>query len=471
METESALERAYRRLLLAYPRRYRRERGTEILTTLLDAARPGQRRPAARDALDLVLGGLRRRLAVPRGPLPGLAATLVALLAAVATPAGAGWVSWRTTAATPDLAAAREAVDSAIARPPVRDPLHYDQPFDLAGEGRFDPASARIGYSYAVPPSAIPAEVAAARDRLAAAGWEVTPVRDDGGLLDFWAARDGTIVHIGGYPLDPGASEPLWADVHTRAPGWFAPLVLAGAGAGALAGWLCAGWALRRCRRDDGRLRPVVVVFGGLGLLAGVPVLLSTAYHGVAATAAGGWSTMDAMFPAVALSRAQPLSLFAGAWLLVAALAAALPPRPGRGVQPWRLGLWSAATAHLAFAGAWCFVVALYLTRLATSGGDRQGMLGGAYDPKDLVPFGVGPLNPFAWGYSLVSLLFLLGFLASPGLLGLSVPLLVASRRTVTPAAGRTAWRVLLVAAATALALPLMTATPLGRDALTWWLD
>lgn len=40
------LRRCYQRRLRAYPRWYRRERGAEILTVLLDAAAPGQRRPA-----------------------------------------------------------------------------------------------------------------------------------------------------------------------------------------------------------------------------------------------------------------------------------------------------------------------------------------------------------------------------------------------------------------------------------------
>jgi DNA-directed RNA polymerase specialized sigma24 family protein len=56
------LARRYRRLLLAYPDSYRRQRGEELLGTLLDAARPGQRRPTTADATDLVLGGLRQRL-------------------------------------------------------------------------------------------------------------------------------------------------------------------------------------------------------------------------------------------------------------------------------------------------------------------------------------------------------------------------------------------------------------------------
>jgi DNA-directed RNA polymerase specialized sigma24 family protein len=56
------LARRYRRLLLAYPDSYRRQRGDELLGTLLDAARPGQRRPTAAETADLLLGGVRQRL-------------------------------------------------------------------------------------------------------------------------------------------------------------------------------------------------------------------------------------------------------------------------------------------------------------------------------------------------------------------------------------------------------------------------
>lgn len=57
----SDLEGRYRALLRAYPKRYRAERGDEIVGTLLDAAAPGQRRPTAREAASLILGGLRTR--------------------------------------------------------------------------------------------------------------------------------------------------------------------------------------------------------------------------------------------------------------------------------------------------------------------------------------------------------------------------------------------------------------------------
>jgi hypothetical protein len=52
----------YRALLLAYPAAYRGERGEEIVGTLLDGARPGQRWPSPREACGLVVGGLRSRV-------------------------------------------------------------------------------------------------------------------------------------------------------------------------------------------------------------------------------------------------------------------------------------------------------------------------------------------------------------------------------------------------------------------------
>jgi hypothetical protein len=54
-------ERGYRRLLRAYPAWYRRERGEEILDTLLAAAQHGRTRPSLRDGGALILGGLRVR--------------------------------------------------------------------------------------------------------------------------------------------------------------------------------------------------------------------------------------------------------------------------------------------------------------------------------------------------------------------------------------------------------------------------
>jgi hypothetical protein len=59
--TQEALEARYRLLLGAYPKRYRRERGAEMIGTLMDAASPGQQRPTVREGATLVLRGLQTR--------------------------------------------------------------------------------------------------------------------------------------------------------------------------------------------------------------------------------------------------------------------------------------------------------------------------------------------------------------------------------------------------------------------------
>ena len=60
----ATLERRYRRLLLAYPDAYRRRRGDELLSTLLELSRPGQRWPAPRQARALLLAGVRVRAGI-----------------------------------------------------------------------------------------------------------------------------------------------------------------------------------------------------------------------------------------------------------------------------------------------------------------------------------------------------------------------------------------------------------------------
>jgi hypothetical protein len=75
-------ERRYSRLLRLYPEAYRRERGAEILATLMEAGRPVGRETAA-----LILGGLRARAGLTGFTAPGrlwLSALRLAALALVA---------------------------------------------------------------------------------------------------------------------------------------------------------------------------------------------------------------------------------------------------------------------------------------------------------------------------------------------------------------------------------------------------
>jgi hypothetical protein len=55
------LRRRYQRMLFTYPTGYRAAHSEEILSTLLEAARPTQRFPSWRESTSLLLGGLRMR--------------------------------------------------------------------------------------------------------------------------------------------------------------------------------------------------------------------------------------------------------------------------------------------------------------------------------------------------------------------------------------------------------------------------
>ncbi|WP_157437387.1 hypothetical protein [Actinoplanes subtropicus] len=62
MTAHDELERRYRRLMTAYPRRHRREYEEEMVAVLLAAAEPGKRRPDLRDGADLLVNALVVRL-------------------------------------------------------------------------------------------------------------------------------------------------------------------------------------------------------------------------------------------------------------------------------------------------------------------------------------------------------------------------------------------------------------------------
>src|SRR6516225_1636520 len=62
MTTVGGLEGSYRRLLRWYPSSYRNRHEEEILGVLMDAAQPGQRRPGARESVDLLWSALKIRI-------------------------------------------------------------------------------------------------------------------------------------------------------------------------------------------------------------------------------------------------------------------------------------------------------------------------------------------------------------------------------------------------------------------------
>jgi hypothetical protein len=99
----NSLERGYRRLVVCYPRSFRKENEEEIIAVLLATALPGQRRPGIAESLDLLQGAARMRMGLTRAPHSvvtavrlmclGAAAELVTLITALVT-----WGSIRSAA-------------------------------------------------------------------------------------------------------------------------------------------------------------------------------------------------------------------------------------------------------------------------------------------------------------------------------------------------------------------------------------
>jgi hypothetical protein len=88
----SGLERRCRLLMRAYPAQYRRERGDEMLGTLLEAIPEGRSWPPLRDVRALLAGGLRAR-AVPRRRLPLRANLRIAVFVGLAAYLGSDAVA------------------------------------------------------------------------------------------------------------------------------------------------------------------------------------------------------------------------------------------------------------------------------------------------------------------------------------------------------------------------------------------
>jgi hypothetical protein len=66
--SDNTLEHRYRFLLRAYPAGFRRDRGDELIETLLSVETETRRWPAPHQSLALLLGGLRARWAIPAPP-------------------------------------------------------------------------------------------------------------------------------------------------------------------------------------------------------------------------------------------------------------------------------------------------------------------------------------------------------------------------------------------------------------------
>ncbi|HCT75115.1 MAG TPA: hypothetical protein DGT23_00675, partial [Micromonosporaceae bacterium] len=120
-----------------------------MLTTLADAARPGQRRPTPRTVIDLLVGGLRCHFRIPRGAAYLVAAATTAMFVALSTAACVGWLAWSRAAPVPDIRSSLAVAQTAVPLPPSQEPSRYDNPLALnygedTGPEWLNQASARV---------------------------------------------------------------------------------------------------------------------------------------------------------------------------------------------------------------------------------------------------------------------------------------------------------------------------------------
>lgn len=301
----SGLERRYRRLLLCYPRTYRRARADEIVSTLLELAPPGRTRPTWREAVNLLRHGLRVRLGRPASRSVVVWASLAAVLCGLFAVALGTRLGWETARPLPSVEEARAVFTdtlpghqiSGIYRAPALFMI-YDQPLTWdnagtmltldAGEYQLSHTSTSLTGELAFDHQQT---VSTAQDRLRAAGWALYPVtvRDAAGCLNppcdpanlpkayyLWATRGDTVLTIATYPRTLHDAGHLGIRL-TRATPWAAyPAGIIAGLLGLLAGWMVFGWA---SRRTEG-LRPAssqftTVLYGLTMLLWGGPTSIA----------------------------------------------------------------------------------------------------------------------------------------------------------------------------------------------------
>ncbi|NGM16171.1 hypothetical protein ENC19_27850 [Verrucosispora sp. CWR15] len=268
---DNRLERGYRTLLLAYPRRHRRRHGTEVVTTLLEMAEPGQRRPRVAEALHLIGSGLRLRFRLPAGrPFMAIAAVLTALTIGGFGAAAGSWLGAQTFADLPDEAGMARLTKQAGGDDTIH--LLYSSSSWTADTAH---SSSQADGTW---------DADQVRERFAADGWSVsgfTPITGMSGTVDdsgspievplhgkrFTAESGGLIVNVTGWNPAENSAVDLPSHVSFYAmpkqTTAFLPLVVVGTAAGLLTGWLvAAAVAYRMAAAPPGRRRTAAALWG-----------------------------------------------------------------------------------------------------------------------------------------------------------------------------------------------------------------
>jgi hypothetical protein len=244
-----------RLLLAAYPARLRRRHGSELITTMAEAAGPDG--PTRADRRHLVLDGLRERFRLPPGRPLAMVAAVLALLVGGAIGAAAG--SWAGMWTYPKAPAPGPVVSQAIGSDATPDPHPTGMRLRSDSLNRLN--------------AGVDATAAAgrARDRLSAAGWTATPVVVSGGTdgihyrrAAFGAEKSGVHLQVTAYYSDDRLLE---IDGWSLRPPAYVPLVVGGMLLGLLAGWLAAAALTYRIAGARRRRASSVTAGAGLTLL------------------------------------------------------------------------------------------------------------------------------------------------------------------------------------------------------------
>jgi hypothetical protein len=256
----------YSRLLLAYPRRYRCDRGDEMLDTLMAGTPAGRRRPTVRQTVNLLASGMRCRLGRPRSRTIVVIAVLAAILTGYLGMAAATRLAWQASRDLPSSAEVAALQNAVIPGRTLVSTRRHDATFFyesvangassslplLVGSDFGDYSKGRVS-SYFGPAAADKDFGAFARttaQRLRAAGWsdvvvgqQILAARKDGLLVQFVMFPDGlTSTDSAGRQV----LTPVRLEITRSAPGWIVPSMIIGAMLGALTGWLLVGWISRR---------------------------------------------------------------------------------------------------------------------------------------------------------------------------------------------------------------------------------
>ncbi|MGK5737604.1 hypothetical protein [Micromonospora sp. URMC 103] len=302
--TGDALARRYRRLLIGYPRSWRRARADEVVAVLLDAAPPGRTRPTVREAVNLLRHGLRARLGRPGSRTVVAWAALTAVICGLFSAALASWAAWQTARPLPGRAETTAIVAEVLPgyevgeiRPGSALFTFYTQPLRprnvdslLLGDGGEYQQGATEAAATGTAPATQQEIIALAQRRLGETGWRVYAPHVVpeaacvvGGCASTGGPRDVSLMARRGdtgfqlwLPAERSVNDTyLTVSLSRAAPPAALPAGIAAGLLGAAAGWLVFGWASRRTGRPHRAANAVSVLHTFTLLLWWSPVLLA----------------------------------------------------------------------------------------------------------------------------------------------------------------------------------------------------